>query len=248
VSFECSNEENCCSFIKDCKKAVSASPEVLFINEPVKTNLSARCEQKTGIQACTIYIGNTPAQLEWKETTLPDHVLLGQKKTVQGKILNTGETDTQNVVLILELYQKVFSGGLETEEKAFENTLNFDELKSKSFLSFSIPLETAQAGEYTIILKETGEEAGFAQLTGKLKVEGENTSLCSTDKTKTEEGTYDFSIGSCRKKRYCTSCDFAFECKTQWEKLPVTGNSYYDDERGTNEFVYWIYDDINGQC
>jgi hypothetical protein len=247
VAFTCLGE-GCCPFVENCQKALSVSEEILLVNENIQTTLSARCEQKTGIHACQLYVGNTPAQLEWKNTILPTELSVSANNLIHGTLLNTGDLGTENVIITLKLYQKQFTNGFETENKEFENKLTFQELKRKATISFSIPLTVTQPGEYTVFLKATGEEAGTAELSGKLIIIGDAVSNCARDPSRTENGTYDFSIDKCRKKRFCTGCDFTFECKKEWEKAPVSGNTYYDDERGTPDFVYWIYEQKKGEC
>lgn len=242
VAFACTSTTECCASPTNCPNAIVASPTNLIVKENVRATLSVRCDPKIGLQACKIYVGKIPAQLEWKSISIPTQLDLSQSNTLiaKGSLLNSGELDSESITLTLRVKENRFSEGKLQDVIVEEVEQTIASIPAGKSTSVELGVEITDAGEYTIELIATGEDAGTVKKEGTISVTGFTASTCRAT-TSSVGGFLDEETGKCSKEKYCEGCDFAFECKQAWiNRGGVTGTTY-DSNRGSNTVVYAIY-------
>ncbi|QQR92435.1 MAG: hypothetical protein IPJ89_04765 [Candidatus Iainarchaeum archaeon] len=242
VAFACNSSSECCPTPTNCPNAIVASPTNLIVNESVRATLSVRCDPKIGLQACKIYVGKVPAQLEWKSTDIPTQLDLSTGSTIiaKGSLLNSGELASETITLTLTVKEKRFSEGKEQVVTVTEAEQTLPPIPAGKNTAVELRVDITEAGEYTIELMAQGEDAGAAKKEGIIHVTGFTASTCHAT-TSSIGGFLDEETGMCSKEKFCEGCDFAFECRDAWiAKGGVTGTTY-DSTRGSNTVVYAIY-------
>ncbi len=250
VAFTCNGPE-CCPFIDNCKEPFSVTPERILVNQSSKTNLSARCQTVNQIHACKVYVGKLPGQVVLQNISIPDTLEINGKKTLNatGIIYNSGEVPASNIIVRLEMLQNQLIEETETLVviDSEEETIETISAKGKTPLDLTILVQ--QPGNYVVRVIAQAEDAGFASEEKTLLVSGEPFSLCHRDLTKEESAYFDTFDNRCRKKVYCASCDFTYECRHAWQReAPVALPQFYDAERGEKTFTFLVYPDDDEQC
>ncbi len=242
VAFACNSSSECCPTTEKCPNPIIATPTNLVVKESIKTTLSVRCDPKIGLQACKIYVGKVPAQVEWKSTLIPTQLDLSQSRTIiaKGSLLNSGELDSSAITLMLRVKENRFSEGEQQDVIVKEVEQTLTSIPAGKTTAIEIYTDIEDAGTYSIELIARGEDAGETTKSGTLNAIGFIASTCRTT-TIAPQGFLNEETGKCSKEKYCEGCDFAFECRQAWiDKGGVTGTSY-DSNRGSSTVVYGIY-------
>lgn len=242
VAFVCNSSNECCPTATNCPNSIIASPANLTVKENVRATLSVRCDPKIGLQACKIYVGKVPAQLEWKTISIPTQLDLNQSNSVivKGSILNSGEIDSESITLMLRITENRFSEGKQQDVVVKEVEQTLPSIPAGKNTAVELSAEMSDAGEYAVEVIARGEDAGEVKKTGELNVIGFTASMCRAT-TSGAIGFLNEETGMCSKEKYCEGCDFAFECRDAWiQRGGVTGVTY-DSSRGSNTVIYAIY-------
>jgi hypothetical protein len=244
VAFACTDSTLCCDPTAgaNCKKALTITPALMTVQEPVKTSLTARCDPIIGIQACKVYIGKIPAQLELQNVTAPTTMDLstGNDVVVKGTLLYTGELSSGTITLKLTITENRLSEGKQQDVVVAQNAQTLPSLLAGKHTSIELHTAIADPGTYRVRVEAQADDSGVTSQDSTLRVSGEHPNTCVTTTTD-PAGTLNPDTGMCVKKKYCDGCSFAFECRHAWEdKGGVTG-VVYDENRGTNTFTYAIY-------
>ncbi|MEK6970490.1 MAG: hypothetical protein AABW68_02230 [archaeon] len=250
IAFACSGTDCCPDMETSCPFSLSVTPDRMRINEGIKTTLTARCETVSSIHACTLYIGEEPAQLDMGPTTLTTPFTI-QGKTdfpIHTRIRNNGKVDANEIHITAKLTEEQIIGGIPTPTLIgnTETTLSQIEGGEEQEVSLAIPL--TKTGAFQLTLRVEGEGGGYEEEEYDIIVEGTNAILCARDTATKENPQYDGIDGLCRKKVFCTGCAFAYDCRDTWKKQsPLTQGGYYDPDDGTPEYAYQLWPS-NGTC
>ncbi len=241
VAFAC-NSPDCCSYIENCRSPLIVTPERIIINQSIKSQLTARCEPTVGLHACKVYVGNTPAQLEWHSLQIPFALDLTQGTIIEtkGNLLNSGETDSGNITLEMRIIEERLQEGKLQQVEVVKTTQEITSLPAGKNTSISLTAEIKNPGTYTIMVRATAFDGGSAEKKDAITVSGEIQSECRTTISQ-PQGILDTDTGMCRRKKFCEGCTFAFECRQAWiDKGGITG-AIFDTNRGENTFTYTLY-------
>jgi hypothetical protein len=248
VSFACSGEK-CCDTLAGCPYPISVTPDRILIHQSIQTTLTARCETINQLHVCKLYIGKAPAQVGMT-LSLPSNPFTIQGATnypIQATLYNYGETDMKETIFTATLIQEQIIAGKKNPISIFSTQTSIPEIKvgKKENVVLTFPL--TQTGEFQITLRAQAEDGGFVGETNTILIQGNNAQLCQIDLTKNESAQFDGIDNVCRKKVFCTGCEFAYQCTDAWGQEPLTGSSATTYENGAPQYTYQVWPSI-GTC
>ncbi len=250
VNFACASID-CCPFLNQCKGLYSSTEDRILVHRRTEVTLTARCLQSdTHLHICTLYMGEEPAQVVWEKATSPSSTMFetGKPLTFTGKIRNVGETPSSSLIARVEIIGTTFVSGKETEtlisesEQAIENGL---QPNATIDVTFDVIIEAP--GTYKARMIVEGTDAGMDVKEYSLTVAGEIVTACQPDSSGSLDVSYDAFNDTCKIKRFCTGCGFAFECRDAWEEIsPAQPPAFH--ESAESGFTYLIAPAENGTC
>lgn len=252
VAFACSTPD-CCPLIEGCNEPLSVTGDRLIVNDSIKASITARCQEINHIHACKVYYGKEPAQLILENTIVEENITIQgmQELPIVVTVRNIGENTATNIAVTAEWLedQTVEGVGVPTVIKSDEEIVDSLAFQKNQTVTLGIPIDTL--GTFTLRIRATAEDAGVQEKEYTIHVNGTAADLCVRDTSKSEAAFFDSFDQICRKKVFCTGCDFAYECREIWEKEAVITSTFgtgYDPDRGEPGFAYQIWSTNNGTC
>jgi len=233
VRFECSSPETCLS------DKIITEPRKIVINQYMPLLTHFRCTRKELINDCVVYLGGKPANLEVKIISFTEQPRAGENISLEFQTSNTGSLDAIDLFYSVEVFLKQKEG---TQENLILKREIFGEIEklipeeSKTNLhQFSID----NTGDYALILKVSGEDAGEAAQVREFRVQTGTNLKCRTNGSETPflEGEM------CRTEYSCTGCETAFECASAWRQEGIEATS-----TGSKTAAYVETESENGTC
>lgn len=248
VAFACAGTD-CCPTLTNCTLPFSVTPDRIHVNRGMKATLTARCLPSKNLHLCKIYLGKKPAQLVLTSIETIEPVDAGTQPgvTVPVHITNSGDWPILDGEATIQLSQ--IQGPQDEVVEILHVEQAFQNLLPGKNQTLQIPFETPDPGVYLLTIDVRAEDAGMAAHTQPLSVTGEAVSLCARDLTHSENWEWDSFSNICRKKVFCTACDFTFECLNKWKaEEPLEFPYSYDESRGEKGFAYQLLVQNDGVC
>lgn len=215
LKFECNSADDCCDKGVSCGNAVEWNERSLSFKQKRFIRSFARCNTEHNIAACTVYVGQKPAQVEIVSVqALEEMDLLRQGKyNINLIVKNSGNVIAPGVFAKAKLY-KVRED--KTREDFSEANSGQIELMPNEQGMIPIDFEINVNGNYEAEIRVGGENSGFDTNTIRFRAINAPVSLCrALDKGGT---LLDSASGKCETTFYCANCMLAFECREAWEK------------------------------
>lgn len=247
VAFACAGN-GCCEGLEACGKPLSVTQDRILVHENTKATMTARCESISGIHACTLFVGDEPAQLVLSDVTVPSTLTLQGQGTlsVSGTLRNSGEVSANAMVFNVQLIEDQILAGTPTPTLVQEQSETIESLAAGKSQSISLDMPLNRVGTFTVRVRASSLDAGFEEKQYDLHVNGTEAETCATGATL--ETTFDSFENACRTKLSCSGCAFAYECRNAWkEQAPAASGSTYDDTQGTPDYTF-LLTPSNGTC
>ncbi|GEM_PF-3099827 len=241
VNFECNLSGTCCIKGNACNDAIEWDFNRLVSKQKKAIKTFARCRAEYNVFACTVYVGQKPAQLEIIAIERLEEINLAKTNPYSIDVIakNAGQVFAPSVFAKAKLFQ-LKSGGekeLSSEKITPEIELRAGETKMIP-IDFEIPIK----GNYLVEVRVQGESAGFDENSFEFKATGEIASFCSA----TSKGStlLDSTSGQCETSYLCSNCNYAFECKQAWQKKEA--QTMFEETDAQHAIV--ISQPVNGNC
>ncbi len=236
MAIECTNPNDCCALGEKCSKIEWDYTYAIF-KQRKQTHFYVRCYEEK-ISVCRIYFGKMPAQAEVIKVELLSKD--GTNSTYKSVVKNTGEANLSYGEATIKLYKLVNNNWELTSESFPTQTINL--LSPGQEHSFIWNIETKTLGHYRAEFIFSGNNSGYdsknfdfntLENEGCFIIEGKEDLFANEDLNKINE------------RRYCTGCNYAYECLNAWkEKEPTKEwelltmeSTYYARERTFEEAV-----------
>ncbi|MDO8627080.1 MAG: hypothetical protein Q7K42_01315, partial [Candidatus Diapherotrites archaeon] len=228
VNFKCNNLSVCCSKNEKCGK-IYWEDRILSNPEKIKIKLSFRCLIISSLDACTVFVGETPAQLEFSKT--PKELEFKHEDSTlifSNELKNSGEKPEVNEITVSISARRILG-----EEKILqysgEQKIGSLYPNTSQIFNYEIPAEKINIdGIYEIELTASALNSGEDKKTIQLKVKNSPNSNCEVNLTK--DSLPELVEGKCVKKIYCNNCTLAGECRNLWEEKLDTSLEIVDPE------------------
>jgi len=166
TAFQCNSAALCCPQTEECSLTIEWDNRSIKFNEPRTVLVTTRCDLQHGLYACTVYLGENPAQIEIESVEAPKEIDLGNE-TLSFDIVfaNTGNQETQQTEVKVELFQRYLEEG-KWVEKPVEDSLAieaFGSLKPGQKMQKTIFISLNQNGSFKAKIRANGLEAGFEE-------------------------------------------------------------------------------------
>ncbi|MBI2529514.1 MAG: hypothetical protein HYW05_00010 [Candidatus Diapherotrites archaeon] len=236
VAFSCNSAELCLDYISYDEREMKVKRNIL-------TTASARCAYAHDLFTCKIYFGKEPAQLEIREAQVKESIDLGKSENIAKFVVkNTGDVEARNVKATAKIYRRYFADFEWKKEFVRQNEKTLGNIDAGAGLNAEIELLIGESGNYAVEIIASAEDAGFDSAEKTFEAIGA-INLCNAT---TQEGyaTYNSESDKCRRKSFCNSCTYAFECRDAW-KVKSAGKTFESAEPG---FAYEIREAFDGIC
>ncbi len=164
VAFICNNASLCCPRDRECSLPIEWEGRQIKFNESRTVLVTTRCQLDFGLFACTVYVGEKPAQIEIDSVQVPEEAdLSGGAMCFEVQFSNTGNQDAFETVVSIEVFEKYFEDG-KWRERAYEEaseSVVAGELKAKQSMQKTVCINLNQNGPFRAMVKAAGLEAGF---------------------------------------------------------------------------------------
>ncbi len=237
VAFQCNGTNYCCPQGTECPLAVEWDNRSLKFNKSEVMPVTTRCDSIGGIYACNIYMGNKPAQLEIESMDFPKEVDLSQgPMSFHLKIKNTGEQDSNNIKVEVNVFQRYLEEG-QWVERPVETGQHLEEigiLKPNQEIEKTISVGFNQNGEFKTKIKVSGVESGFEERIKEFKSTGATDQCKPTSCEKPE-----YLGGECIARCHCEKCLYGYKCeeKILASKPADLGLGFQGTLEGTNSKI-----------
>ena len=234
VRFEC-NAVNICNsekiFVEDRK---------IIVKEQALVDAYFRCKHKDTINDCTIYIGESPAQLETEILSF-NKPEMGSLGTISFEIKNAGGKFLQyNPTYTAEVFIKRNTTRGEELSLRDSITKEIDVLEPGESVTVGWQFSAGSSGKYILKITADAEDAGRAFAEQEFEI-AQGPTTCRTY----ELGKTFLDQGMCKTEYLCIGCEYGYECKLAWEK-----NGILEEEIAESypEKIYVQVLPINGSC
>ncbi len=233
VALECNNPKLCCirkeeqSEDYECTKQFDWDYSYINSNTQTTIKISLRCLKESTIPICRVYFGAYPAQAEIVE--IKNDQEEGNNTIMSSiKVKNSGEGQLALGKLELTLQKKANNVWGNTEDVFTPQEIDY--LMPGQEHTFVWAVQTATAGEYKLLYKFSGTNAGFD--TKSLDYNITTTNNCKI----IEEETYEIQTIQEGVKyneiKKCENCNYAYECASAWQnKYPMVNYQIVTKEK-----------------
>ncbi|MBI5553189.1 MAG: hypothetical protein HY917_00430 [Candidatus Diapherotrites archaeon] len=206
VRFSC-NALNYCT-----PDQLDARADLVFVKKSRSVPVSVRCISRFALDECTVYWGQPPAQVRWKEFRLMDET---QTDVAEGPLefsavlVNEGPLKAVDVNVGTQTFFESVQNGVKRLQPYSVNEFSQDvNLMPGEEKEFRFPLSVEDAGSFSVQLTALGLDAGMDSRTLSVQTVRSRLSECSAVSLNapTEDG------GQCTVDCVCSDCRFAFEC------------------------------------
>lgn len=252
LAVECNDPSICCPNGDTCSRAIEWDYEKLKIKQDRSIQVYTRCYQYFEELVCRVYFGKKPAQAE-----ITDLEYINDNGTITSiiHVTNSGNAELTLGKNSLKVLKQVNEEWQDTENKYDQKEINL--LVPGQEHSFVWETNLLTDGNYKLEFKFEGDNSGYDINSFEIFI-GQN-KKCTRDENKFEHQDYN---GQVRTIRFCTGCNFGYECLAQWiEKKdgidyePYGKNSVYylrnlfPEERCDRELENKIgYYSLDGSC
>jgi hypothetical protein len=211
VAFQCNGTTYCCPQGTECPLAIEWDKRKVEFNKPGFVPVTTRCDTIGGLYACNIYFGNTPAQIEIESLDFPKEADLGQGPlSFSIKIKNTGQQDSNNIKVEVNVFQRYLEEG-QWIERPVETGQHIEELgvlEPEEEIEKTISFGFNQNGEFKAKIKVSGVESGFEEHVKEFRSTG------ATDKCRAASCEKpEYLGGKCTARCHCEQCIYGYKCQ-----------------------------------
>ncbi len=227
LAVECNDPSNCCSNGEKCSEPIEWNYKAITFKRNENIQVYSRCISYFEELVCRVYFGQKPAQAEILNV---DYSESNRKIDLIVKVTNSGSSQLTLGKNSLRVLKKVGEDWLDTEKTYEEKEINL--ILPGQEHSFVWETKLLTGGEYKLEFKFEGENAGYDINGLEIKI-GSNQN-CLRDKEREE--IQDLNTTHVRVLKYCTGCNYSYECLAKWGEKN-DGNNY---EPYLKEATYYV--------
>jgi len=210
VAFQCNSASVCCPREKECNLAVEWDRRRVKFNQTKMVTSTARCDLQDSLYACTVYLGERPAQVEIDSVSSGEEFDLSKGDVFfEVEFSNTGAQQAEQTEIEIEVFQKYLEEGIWRErlvENAFKKQA-LGKLAPGQTKKTTVSLNLNQNGQFKARVRVSGLEAGFAEKELQFSTTGASDdcmpSYCEEPR---------FINGRCAARCYCEKCMSGPKC------------------------------------
>ncbi len=210
VAFQCNSGSLCCPREEKCDLAIEWDNRKVEFKQGRTVLATTRCDLQYSLYACTIYIGEKPAQIKIDSIEAAEEFDLSQENpSFKVSFSNSGSQEALQTEIRIEVLERYFEEGkwLERPVENASKTEVLGSLKPGKTAEKSIELSLNQNGSFKAKIRVSGLEAGYDEKSVQFSTTGATTSCTPAYCEKPG-----FKGESCSARCHCQYCMLGSEC------------------------------------